>query len=120
MRKIQSETTKVPLDGEPGPVPGCASGCGGGGCRCDRIDATIVDALAARTIIAGHYDLKDAVVALPNPVATNMGYLAFSKDANRQSLLADFDAALAAMRDDGSFETILSTSLEKNATGPSN
>jgi polar amino acid transport system substrate-binding protein len=85
-----------------------------------EIDAAIVDALSARTIIASHDELKGAVVALPNPAATNMGHLAFSKEAKRQSLLADFNAALSAMRGDGSFDEILSSSLEKNAADPNN
>lgn len=85
-----------------------------------KIDAAIVDALAARTVIAGHDELQGAVVALPNPASTNMNYLAFRKGANRKSLLADFNAALSAMRDDGSFEKILKASLEKNAAGSAN
>jgi polar amino acid transport system substrate-binding protein len=85
-----------------------------------EIDAAIVDALAARTIIAGHDELKGTVIALPKPVATNMAYLAFNKDAHRQSLLEDFDATLSGMRADGSFETILSTSLDKNAAASAN
>ena len=80
-----------------------------------EIDVAIVDSLAARTIIAKREDLKDAVVELPTPMATNKGYLAFHKAAGKQSLLEYFDYILSNMKKDGSFDTIFLLSVEKNA-----
>ena len=83
--------------------------------RAGEIDAAIVDSLAARTIISRREDLKDSVVELTTPMATNKGYLAFHKDAGKQSLLEYFDYILSSMKDDGSFDSIFLLSVEENA-----
>lgn len=82
--------------------------------RAGEIDVAIVDSLAARTIFAKRADLKDSVVELPTPMATNKGYLAFHKDAGKQSLLEYFDYVLSNMKDDGSFDTLFLMSVEEN------
>lgn len=83
--------------------------------RDGQIDAAIVDSLAAHIIITGHDDLKEAIVALPNPMATNKGYLAFNKQAGNRLLLEDFNHVLSAMKTDGSFDSVFLSSVEKNA-----
>lgn len=80
-----------------------------------EINAAIVNSLAADIIIAKHDEAKEAVVALPKPVATNKGYLAFNKESDKQSLLEYFDYILSEMQADGGFDSIFLDSAQKNA-----
>lgn len=56
-------------------------------------------------------NLEGKVVMLPKLLHVNPVYLAFSKRAHKNALLADFDKAIAAMKADGTFERLVASSF---------
>jgi polar amino acid transport system substrate-binding protein len=56
-------------------------------------------------------NLADKVEALDPPLSSSPSFLAFAKSANKTDLIAKFNAAIAAMRQDGSFDKIVAASL---------
>ena len=72
-----------------------------------RLDAVIaIKEAAAAVIAAAGYGGK--VTALDPPLAVSPTFLAFAKSQGKTAMLEDFNVALAAMRQDGSFDRIVS------------
>lgn len=65
-----------------------------------RIDA-FVAAPEAMARLLPQLGVQSQITALPTPLASNYGHLAFAKSAGKKELLAAFDAAVAAMRAEG-------------------
>lgn len=57
--------------------------------------------------------LDDKIVRLTGFVAVNKSYLAFGKKAGKKDLLAKFNAAIKAMKADGTFEQIVEQTMGK-------
>ncbi len=71
-----------------------------------RLDAVLANRESADIVISSG-GLSDKVEMSTMPLISTSTYLAFAKSANKTDLLARFDAALAAMHDDGSFDRII-------------
>jgi polar amino acid transport system substrate-binding protein len=75
-----------------------------------HIDCIISIREAAAAAIATH-GWDDRFEQLPVPLSSNASYVAFAKSAGKQDELARFDAALAAMRADGTFQRLTEAAL---------
>jgi ABC-type amino acid transport substrate-binding protein len=65
---------------------------------------------AAAAMIAARH-LEGRVEALARPLSINPAYLAFNKSSDKRDELRQFDAAIDAMRADGSFASITASML---------
>jgi polar amino acid transport system substrate-binding protein len=72
-----------------------------------RVDAILVNRESAEMMVSSGA-FKDKVEALSMPLLTLPSFLAFSKTAQKADLIARFNASLAAMHGDGSFDRITS------------
>ncbi|WP_252274220.1 substrate-binding periplasmic protein [Pseudomonas subflava] len=70
-----------------------------------RLDAVVAIELAGQRLLAepGLENLQ----ALPRPLSTNATHLVFARQAGKRELLQRFDAALEAMRRDGSLQRLV-------------
>ena len=71
-----------------------------------RLDAVLANRESADIVISSG-GLNDKVETLTQPLISTSTYLAFAKSANKAEVLARFNAALAAMHGDGSFDRIV-------------
>lgn len=75
-----------------------------------RLDAIVAERESSNMILSSP-EYHQKFEALPLPLANNPAFLAFAKSANKKELLVRFNAALAQMKADGSFETMIRTIL---------
>lgn len=75
-----------------------------------RLDVVLAIKESGASVIASN-GLADKVEALPTPLSSSPSYLAFAKSSHKGAELAQFNAALAAMHRDGSFDKIVSSAL---------
>ncbi len=75
-----------------------------------RIDAVLAVRESGDINMASPETAK-AVVALATPLSSSPSFLAFNKSANKSEILAKFNAALAQMKADGSFDTLVKSIL---------
>lgn len=66
-------------------------------------------------MIRREVDPAEQLIALPVPLAVNRTYLGFAKSTHRRAVLEQFDAALASMKHDGTFERIVRDNLRYKA-----
>ena len=59
-------------------------------------------------------EIAAAVVALPSPLSSSPSFLAFNKSAGKTETLARFNAAMAKMKADGTFDKLVKSSLSGN------
>lgn len=76
-----------------------------------HIDSIIAIREAAETAITRH-DWQGRFEALPTPLSSNPSYIAFNKSAGSQEVLRRLDAAIAAMRADGSFDRLIQAAFK--------
>lgn len=75
-----------------------------------RVDAYVgIDLSAERTLDT--LQVRDRVKALPVPLATNDTYIAFAKIAHQQALIERINAAIRALRDDGTFQALIQQAI---------
>jgi polar amino acid transport system substrate-binding protein len=77
-----------------------------------RLDGVLAIKESAAAEIASS-GLADKIEALSPPMSSNPSFLAFAKSSNKTDLIAKFNAALADMHRDGSFDKIVSSVLAK-------
>lgn len=71
-----------------------------------RVDAYVgIDLSAERAL--NELRAQNRIKALPVPLATNDTYIAFAKIAHQQALIERIDAAIQALRRNGSFQTLI-------------
>lgn len=75
-----------------------------------RVDCVIAPELSANILLAQH-NFRERFIALPQPLTENATYLAIAKIAGKQALLEQFNAALEAMKADGTHDKIVSDAL---------
>ena len=78
-----------------------------------RVDCVIAIELAGKKVIAEE-NLGDKIVPLPTPVAINETFLVFAKVANKGELLGQFNATLAKMKEDGSYDKLIADFEKSN------
>ena len=86
------------------------------------------DHITFKRLVAGHVDClfapehtgnqmlrqkayHDQVVAIAKPVAVNDTYIVFAKRSHKKKLLEQFNAMLKTMKDDGSYEQVIQSSI---------
>jgi polar amino acid transport system substrate-binding protein len=75
-----------------------------------HIECILAIRQAAAAMIAARH-LEGRVEALARPLSINPAYLAFNKSSDKRDELRQFDAAIDAMRADGSFASITASML---------
>jgi polar amino acid transport system substrate-binding protein len=78
-----------------------------------RIDALLAIKESAEGTISTEKSLADKVQAFEPPLSTSPAFLAFSKTAGKMPTLDKFNAAIAGMRQDGSFTKIVAAAFAK-------
>ena len=79
-----------------------------------HIDSVIAIREAAETAIANQ-GWQGRFEALPTPLSSNPSYIAFNKSAGKQNDLRRLDAAIAAMRADGSFDRLIRATFKPSS-----
>jgi polar amino acid transport system substrate-binding protein len=82
-----------------------------------HIDCVLAIREAAAAAIASH-DWRERFEALAVPLSKNPSYVAFNKSAGKQADLRRLDAAIAAMRADGSFDRLIQATIKPVVTEP--
>lgn len=80
--------------------------------RAQRIDVILCVREAALATMAGT-GTRDKFSVNEKPFSVNPAFLAFSKQTHMESTLAEFNAALRSMREDGTWDTIVTSILGK-------
>lgn len=78
-----------------------------------RVDCVIAIEMAGKKAVAEE-KLEDKVIALPTPVAINDTFLVFAKSVNKGELLGQFNATLAKMKEDGSYDKLIADFEKSN------
>jgi len=82
-----------------------------------HIDCILAIREAAAAAIAGQ-GWRDQFEPLAIPLSKNPSYVAFNKSAGKQADLRRLDAAIAAMRADGSFDRLVQTTIKPVSATP--
>jgi len=82
-----------------------------------HIDCILAIREAAAAAIASH-GWQERFEALAVPLSKNPSYVAFNKSAGKQADLRRLDAAIAAMRADGSFDRLIQTTIKPVSATP--
>jgi len=82
-----------------------------------HIDCILAIGEAAAAAIASH-GWHEQFEALALPLSKNPSYVAFNKSAGKQADLRRLDAAIAAMRADGSFDRLIQTTIKPVSATP--
>lgn len=74
------------------------------------LDCVVAIELAGQKLIT-QKSLRDKIVMADTPVAVNDTYLVFAKSVDKTALLTQFNAALAGMKNDGSYDGIIKEAI---------